>query len=227
MAALEQLARELGDARRRRRPGVRRVAGRHDLACVRRARPRRGRVAGSAASARRRVPPCGRRRGAAPSARAAAGRPGPIAHVGGELRDERRQRLGGEHVPVARLPERLGEPADLGDQRLERRGGEVRRGEREARAQPSRADAHLVHPLRVGVGHESRRVGGDLLEAGEGDAGERRIGRGVALDLDRVRRARARSTPPRCPAPARRRARPCWSPRPTSGRSRVSASARS
>ncbi len=84
------------------------------------------------------------------------------ARIGAERRCDRRQCFAGEHIPVARCPQQSGEPSDLGDERV---APGRRRNEAEARSQPARPDAHLVHPFGIGVGEESRGIPRDLLEA--------------------------------------------------------------
>ena len=78
---------------------------------------------------------------------------------------KRRQCLGGEHVPVACRTKNRGKPADF----LYERRDALRTcngfEQPETRAQPARADTHLMHPFRIGGGCESGGVTGDVAEA--------------------------------------------------------------
>ena len=61
------------------------------------------------------------------------------------------QRLGREHVEVADGTERAGEPLELLRHRLQRRRSIDAGDELQASAKTPRADAHLMHPLRIAI----------------------------------------------------------------------------
>src|SRR5450631_226533 len=81
-----------------------------------------------------------------------------------QLRRDRREGLRGEYVPVARGTGDAGEPLQI----LVERGKGRRRvelvDELEQRAQPSHADAQLVHELLVASGRQTFRIGANLSQ---------------------------------------------------------------
>src|SRR5262249_16441822 len=104
----------------------------------------------------------------------------------GEGRGQRRQSIRCKHVPIARFSQDPGQPADL----LYEWSHALRSGEpcdqRQARAQPASANAHLMNPLRIGVGDKSGGVARDLAKALSRDGAQRLLGRSVWRKLDRL-----------------------------------------